>query len=151
MKSIYTFLLLTFIAVPAMSQQMFVEKSAGTETIDFSNLDKITFSGTTVNIIQTDGKTIQAGMGDIDRIHFSNYNGIEEMNYNSEALFCYVSNDGILVNCNADEIIDIYNVTGSKLASIRQKADNGTISIAQLPKGIYIIRVNDRTAKFVKR
>ena len=65
MKKIYLLLLLLVTTLPTMSQTIYVEKSNGTETIDFSNLDKITFSGTTVNILQTDGTKRSATMGEI--------------------------------------------------------------------------------------
>ena len=152
MKKIYTLLLFLFIAMtPSMAQQMLVEKGGNTESIEFSNLDKITFNGTTVNIKQLNGTTSQATMGEIDRITFSNYTNIDILEYSTTALFNYISSDEIAVNCNAGEIIRIYDVIGSQIICVRQNADNATISIAQLPKGIYIIKANDRTAKFVKR
>ena len=149
MKKIYTLLLFLMASLPIMSQQIFVEKSADTETIEFNKLDKITFSGTTVKITQTDGTTTEASMGDISRIHFSEYNCIK--NLEAEEIISYISNDDIAVNCNAGEIITIYNIIGKQLVCVRQKSDNGIISIAHLPKGIYIIKTNDQTAKFVKR
>ena len=151
MKKLYTLLLLFILAVPAMAQQMLIEKSGNTETIEFSNLDKITFNGTTVNIKQSNGTTSQVTMGEIDRITFSNYTNIDNLESCTNALFNYISSDEIAVNCSAGEIIRIYDVIGSQIICVRQNADNATISIAQLPKGIYIIKANDRTAKFIKR
>lgn len=151
MKKLYTLLLLFILTMPAMSQQMLVEKSGNTETIEFSNLDKITFNGTTVNIKQSNGTTSQVTMGEIDRITFSNYTNIDNLESCINALFNYISSDEIAVNCSAGEIIRIYDVIGSQIICVRQNADNATISIAQLPKGIYIIKANDRTAKFIKR
>lgn len=153
MKKIYTFLFLLIAVMPVMAQQVIVEKSSSTETIEFSRLDKITFSGTTVNILQTDGSTTTATMGDISRIYFSNYSNIGNMAAEAENgnIISYISNESIAVNCDAGETITIYNIIGSRLICIRQQSDNGIISIAQLPKGIYIIKANDKTAKFVKR
>ena len=151
MKKIYLLLLLLVTTLPTMSQTIYVEKSNGTETIDFSNLDKITFSGTTVNILQTDGTKRSATMGEIERIHFSNYSNIGNLEMQEDVFVSSISNDAICVNCNAGEIISIYNIIGTELVCVRQKTDKGIISIAQLPKGVYIIKSNDRTAKFVKR
>ena len=80
-----------------MAQQILIEKGGNTETVEFENLDKITFNGTTVKIVR------------------------------------------------------IYNIIGNQLMCVRQKSANGIISIADLPQGIYIIKINDQTAKFVKR
>lgn len=151
MKRIYTLLLLIAASLPIMAQQIFVDKSVGIETIEFSKLDKITFSGTTVKISQTDGTATEASMGEISRIYFSNYSNIENTVADTDDIITYVSSDDIAVNCNAGEIIAIYNIIGKQLICVRQKSDNGIISIAHLPKGIYVIRTNDQTAKFVKR
>lgn len=151
MKKAYTLLLFLIIALPSMAQQIFIEKSGNTETIEFSKLDKITFSGTTVKILQTDGTATDTPMGDIDRIRFSNYSNIMNFGVENNCFVSYISNDAIAVNCNAGETVTIYNIIGTELICIRQKSANGIISIAQLPKGIYIIKVNDQTAKFVKR
>ena len=151
MKKLYTLLLFIIATLPIYAQQIFVEKGSNTETIEFAKLDKITFSGTTVNILQTDGTTTSAAMSDINRIHFSSYNSIDILKATNCELINYISNDYIAVNCHAGESICIYNIIGTKLICTRQQSDNGIISIAQLPRGIYIIKTNDQTAKFVKR
>lgn len=151
MKKLYTLLLFIIATLPIYAQQIFVEKGSNTETIEFAKLDKITFSGTTVNILQTDGTTTSATMSDINRIHFSSYNSIDNLKATNCELINYISNDYIAVNCHAGESICIYNIIGTKLICTRQQSDNGIISIAQLPRGIYIIKTNDQTAKFVKR
>ena len=151
MKKLYTLLLFIIATLPIYAQQIFVEKGSNTETIEFAKLDKITFSGTTVNILQTDGTTTSAAMSDINRIHFSSYNSIDNLKATNCELINYISNDYIAVNCHAGESICIYNIIGTKLICTRQQSDNGIISIAQLPRGIYIIKTNDQTAKFVKR
>ena len=151
MKKLYTLLLFIIAALPMSAQQIFVEKGNNTQTIEFAKLDKITFSGTTVNILQTDGTTTSAAMSDINRIHFSSYNSIDNLKATTDELINYISNDYIAVNCHAGESICIYNIIGTKLICTRQQSDNGIISIAHLPKGIYIIKTNDQTAKFVKR
>lgn len=151
MKKLYILLLFLMASLPTMAQQIIVEKKADSVTIDFNKLDKITFSGTTVKIAQTDGTTTEASMGEIDRIFFSGYNCINKLEAQSEDFISYISDEDIAVNCNAGEIITIYNIIGKQLICVRQKADYGIINIAQLPKGIYIIRTNDQTAKFVKR
>ena len=151
MRKTYTLLLFLIASMPIMAQQIFIEKGTSRETIEFGNLKKITFNSTNVNILKTDGSTISASMGDIERIHFSNYSSIEDTEIAKEELFYYMSDDCIAVNCNAGEIITVYSIIGKQLVCVRQKSDNGIISIAHLPKGIYIIRINDQTAKFVKR
>lgn len=151
MKKIYTLLLFLVFCLPGMAQQILIEKGGNTETVEFENLDKITFSGTTVKILQTNGTETSASMGEIERIHFSNYSSIDEIGVQKENIFNYISNDCIEINSNAGDIVRIYNIIGNQLMCVRQKSANGIISIADLPQGIYIIKINDQTAKFVKR
>ena len=151
MKKIYTLLLFLVFCLPGMAQQILIEKGGNTETVEFNNLDKITFSSDTVKILQTNGTEFTASMGEIERIHFSNYSSIDEVGVQKENIFNYISNDCIAINCNAGDIVRIYNIIGNQLMCVRQKSANSIISIADLPQGIYIIKINDQTAKFVKR
>ena len=151
MKMIYILLLFLVLSLPGTAQQIFIDKADNTETVEFNNLDKITFSGTTVKILQTNGTEISASMGEIERIHFSNYSSIDEVGVRKENIFNYISNDCIEINSNAGDIVRIYNIIGNQLMCVRQKSANSIISIANLPQGIYIIKINDQTAKFVKR
>ena len=151
MKKIYTLLLFLVFCLPGMAQQILIEKGGNIETVEFENLDKITFNGTTVKILQTNGTETSASMGEIERIHFSNYSSIDEIGVQKENIFNYISNDCIAINCNAGDIVRIYNIIGNQLMCVRQKSANSIISIADLPQGIYIIKINDQTAKFVKR
>ena len=151
MKKIYILLLFLVLSLPGTAQQIFIDKADNTETVEFNNLDKITFSGTKVKILQTNGTEISASMGEIERIHFSNYSSIDEVGVRKENIFNYISNDCIEINSNAGDIVRIYNIIGNQLMCVRQKSANSIISIANLPQGIYIIKINDQTAKFVKR
>lgn len=151
MKKFYTIILFLAAAIPAMAQHMIVEKGSISETIEFSEFEKITFDDVTVNITKADGTTLSAAMSEISRIHFGDYSNIDNLELEAEKLIAYVSNDAIAVNCRAGITIAVYDIIGTEVICTRQKADNGVVSIAQLPKGIYIIKVDDRTAKFVKR
>ena len=130
MKKIYILLLFIVTGLPSMAQQILIEKGGNTETVEFNNLDKITFSGTTVKILQTNGTETSASMGEIERIHFSNYNSIDEIGVQKDNIFNYISNDYIAINCNAGDIVRIYNIIGNQLMCVRQKSANSIISIA---------------------
>ena len=70
---------------------------------------------------------------------------------NSGNLVEHISSDAISINANAGATIEIYNMSGCHIVTKLLDAENGTISIATLPKGIYILRAAGRTAKFLKR
>lgn len=152
MKKIFTLIITAALALPALSQQMMIEKSGNkSDVVSLDDLRRITFSGSDVNVLKNDGTTINAQMGDINRIYFGDFTRIEEIAADSRSLITYLTGDEIAVNCAAGEIINVYNINGSQIISVTQQADGGSISISQLPKGIYLLQAAGRTAKFIKR
>jgi hypothetical protein len=148
-------LILLFFAIvatlPVTAQHMMVEKNGlENEIITLDNLKEITFNGTTINIEQTDGTISSTSMEDISRIYFGDFSSIDNIGV-KEKLIEYISYDEIAINCPAGTTVTIYSVTGAQIVKTRMDADGGEISIAGIPQGIYIVKANDRTAKFVRR
>lgn len=67
-----------------------------------------------------------------------------------EAEFTFIDNETILLgNVAQNEKIQLFNMSGQCVAT---HCGNGTISLAQLPKGIYLVKAdNKKTFKVVKR
>lgn len=157
MKRLRTLFIVAVFALPIYSQQtdsrIVVEKTDNSElTIALSDIRKITFDYTTVNIISHDGNVFSNDMSDILRIaSYAQETGIDNVSFGNEQLIEFVSSDNIAVNSPAGETIAIYNINGCLILAQRQLSDGGVISISTLPKGIYLIRTNGRTAKFIKR
>ena len=122
---------------------------AGRSFVD--DLRQITFEGTTVNIEQNDGARSNATMGDISRIYFSDLSSIHGIMQQTDRLVEYLSADEIAINSSAGSPVGIYSLTGAQLLTTRLGAQGGTISIANLPQGVYIVKANERTAKIIKR
>lgn len=139
--------------VPAFSQRIVVEKNNNaTQAVDLHNFQRITFSGCTLNILQTNGTATSTEMSDIVRIYFDDYTRINEVNFNDgKELVAYISPDEIAVNCEAGEEIAIYNISGTMVLKERQNSEGGSISIANLPKGLYLLRAKSQTVKILKR
>jgi hypothetical protein len=139
--------------VPAFSQRIVVEKNNNaTQAVDLHNFQRITFSGSTLNILKTNGTATSTEMSDIVRIYFDDYTRINEVNFNDgKELVAYISPDEIAVNCEAGEEIAIYNISGTMVLKERQNSEGGSISIANLPKGLYLLRAKSQTVKILKR
>lgn len=139
--------------VPAFSQRIVVEKNNNaTQAVDLHNFQRITFSGSTLNILQTNSTATSTEMSDIVRIYFDDYTRINEVNFNDgKELVAYISPDEIAVNCEAGEEIAIYNISGTMVLKERQNSEGGSISIANLPKGLYLLRAKSQTVKILKR
>lgn len=151
MKKILTILLMLS-ALPAVAQQMLVDKNIGeNEIVDLENLRQITFNGANVNIEQTDGATSSSSMSAINQITFGDYTAIGDVKDSCEELITYISSDEIAVNCAAGSTVTIYSIVGTQVLNVRLGSDYGRISIASLPKGIYIVKAQERTAKIVRR
>ena len=151
MKKLLFIISLLAIAGTATAQHMVVETAGGNEVFTLDNLKQITFSGTTVNIEQTDGTTSSASMGSIERIYFSDLSSIADMPAQSGNLVEYISFDEIAINSEAGSTVAIYSLTGAQLLSRRIDTQGEAISIAGLPQGIYIVKANGRTTKIIKR
>lgn len=152
MKRLLLIISLTAIAATATAQHLVVEKAGfENEIIALDNLKQITFDGTTVNIEQNDGTLSNATMGDISRIYFSDLSSIHGTLQQSDRLVEYLSADEIAINASADSTVSIYSLTGAQLLTTRLNAQGGTMSIANLPQGVYIIKANERTAKIIRR
>ena len=139
--------------LPAFSQRIVIEKSNNaTQAVDLHNFQRITFNGGVLNILQTNGAATSTEMSDIVRIYFDDYTRINEVNFNDDKeLVAYISPDEIAVNCEAGEEIAIYNISGIAVLKERQSSEGGSISIANLPKGLYLLRAKNQTVKILKR
>lgn len=152
MKKLFTILFVLALTLPATAQQMIIKKNgSNSEIVNLDNLKQITFSGTIVNVEQTDGTKSSTSMSAIDAISFGDYTAIGQVRPADGELVAYISSDEIAVNCKAGSLVTIYNIVGTQVLSVRIGADYGSISIANLPKGIYIVKADNRTAKIVRR
>ncbi|MBR4065862.1 MAG: T9SS type A sorting domain-containing protein [Bacteroidaceae bacterium] len=152
MKKIFTILLVLAGTLPVAAQHILIDKSgSNNEVVNISDLRQITFDGTTVTVEQNDGTASSNDMSVINRISFGDYTAIGQVKPDDGALVTYISSDKIAVNGYAGSQVTIYNIVGSQVLNTRLSADYGTISIAGLPKGIYIVKTNDRTAKIIRR
>lgn len=144
-----------FLALPTISQDartnLIIKTNLEEQTVQFDDLRRITFNATTVQIEKFDGSTISNDMANIIYLSATSKTTDIVAPQTSGNLVEHISSDAIAVNCVSGAIVEIYNMSGSRIATRRLDADNGTISIATLPKGIYILRAEGRTVKFLKR
>ena len=54
----------------------------------------------------------------------------------------------VISNATAGDIVDVYTVSGVRVASAKLTADNATLSIG---RGIYLVKINDSVSKVVVR
>lgn len=151
MKRLITLMMLATALSAVKAQHMMIDKGTDSpEIIELDKLDKITFNGTAVSVRLTDGHTSSGSMGEIKRISFGDFTSVENIT-EEKKIIEHISCNAIGLSCNAGTIITIYDIIGTQVAKTELDADNGFIGISHLPKGIYILKAGNRTAKFIKR
>ena len=152
MKKLLFIISVMAIATTATAQHIAVKKEAGDLfTMELSELKQITFNGTTVNIEDNAGAIYSATMGDIKRIYFDDMSSIADINAQGGDLVEYLSHDDIAINSEAGSMVTVYSLTGAQLLTRRIDTQGEAVSITGLPQGIYIVKVNGRTTKIIKR
>ena len=154
MKRLIALLIVMIAMLSALhAQRIVVEKSDNANVaVDLHNFQRITFTGSVVNIMRNSGVVTNAEMSDITRIYCDDYTRINEVDFNGgKDLVAYISSDEIAVNCEAGEEIAIYNISGSIVLKEIQSSEGGSMSIANLPKGIYLLRAGKQTVKILKK
>ena len=138
----------------AVMQIHFTEDRPMIET-DLSAIDKITFTDTSFSILSTDNATTDYGYGEVDKITFSDFNSIQKIG-NEDNIRLLISPNPVddiirIVGYNTTEPaqLAIYSLDGEEMMRI----DNWLgepIDASQLSAGIYILRINTHTIKFIK-
>lgn len=152
MKRFYILLIILFTVAPIFAQSLYVEKPFGNDIVDFGALQKITFDNGKMNLHSYSANVVSYPLSDVYRIT-NNYGlslSVDAVEHKGD-LVSGVSDEHIVVNSPAGTEVEIFSVCGAKVLSQRLGSENGTISISSLSKGVYILRANGRTAKFLKR
>ncbi|MFC2096608.1 T9SS type A sorting domain-containing protein, partial [Bacteroidota bacterium] len=112
-------------------------------------------AGETINfsIIAEDNQGLQSTYNDSYEI--SESIGINKLDRNSINIYPNPTNNKVTVEINQTQLIksiDIYNLVGEKVLNISGLNDiKYTIELSSLPKGMYIVKVNDQESSFVRR
>ncbi len=77
--------------------------------------------------------------------------GIEDINSSAFKLYPNPVKDGFTIETSKPGILEIYNLSGSKLISLPGTSDKQFIDVSHLQSGIYFAKINGKTIKFVKK
>jgi peptidase C10 family protein len=78
-------------------------------------------------------------------------NGIENINVQNVKLYPSIANETVTIVADAAATAYIYNATGTKMATIALAQGNNTVDVSQFTPGIYLVKVNKNTLKFIKK
>ena len=135
--------------------KMVVQTSGGDTEFSISELSKITFADNKLNVNMMNNYNSHFALSTVEKIVFQNTsNSIDNNSVDEMAKHAvYFKNGSLCVNnWNHADITNvmIYSMSGQMVESIKQW--NGQpINLDRLTNGIYIIRLNDETYKFIKQ
>lgn len=143
-------------ALKGQSSSLVLKLTDGTtQTTALSSVRKLSFSGTSMILSFTSGSTQSVEESLISKIMFSDVSSaVEEVNKQSTDLSVYPnpSHEYIRI-CNLSDdatTYSLYNSEGHLIQSGQLTASDTKITISQLPQGLYMVRINNTTLKFIK-
>jgi hypothetical protein len=153
-------LLLFYVAISTHLLQaqnnLIVKFKSGTQSVSvLSTVDRITFSGGNLLLKKTDASTSSLLLSDISRLTFGLYSAVTEITADPTGLAIYpspVSHYVNLLNAPQGEIrIMIFGLDGTTLMNKKLNSGMRQVDISDLAKGLYLLKVNNTTFKFVKQ
>lgn len=148
-KRVFIALLMAICTLHVMADDfsLYVTTSGASSEYQLSSLQKITFSNGNVVLTTSSGKTVSFAISSISKMYFgATSTAIQQLAADSQATWDGTS----LVFDSGRGIVNIYRPSGLLVAS--QTIDGGaTISLADLPRGVYIVRIDGKSFKISKR
>jgi hypothetical protein len=128
----------------------------GTQSVSLlSTVDRITFSAGSLLLKKTDASTSSLLLSDINRLTFGLYSAINEITADQTGLAIYPSPATHYINLlNAPQgeiVIVIFGLDGTTLMNEKLNSGMRQMDISGLAKGLYLLKVNNTTFKFLKQ
>lgn len=147
--------MLSIIASPVIAQYGVVVQytSNHEQTFILNNQGKIYFSDNNLIIDQSNGLTQTIDIADIRKLYFRNNLSINEDVVSDDNINIYpnpASNNFKLSNIKPNSLISIYSLDGRLLINQYNSSDQ-YIYIDNLQKGLYIVKVENKTFKLIKQ
>lgn len=118
-------------------------------------------SVSTVTFEKPDGMTInfkedENSLGNVRAIKFGNLIpvAVEDENGGENSYYVFpnpVERELVLVGCNTGDEVVVYNMSGQELQKMKASNNDVKINVTSYAKGMYIVRINDVSLKFIKR
>jgi hypothetical protein len=141
--------------VHSQSNALILKKTDGTDqTIAFSKLKKITFSGTNLVLNYQSDPNESVSLASIQKMFFGTYTAVDRIAIDNKDLVIYPnpSTDFIHVKTGmiAKSKIAIFSLSGTHVMSVNLPSDDNKIDVRDLQKGMYILKLDNQAFKFIK-
>lgn len=153
---LFTFCLAVSTHLLLAQNNLVVRFKSGTQSFSLlSTVDRITFSGGSLLLKKTDASTSSLLLSDISRLTFGLYSEVNEITADQTGLGIYPSPATHYINLlNAPQgeiVIMIFGLDGTTLMNKKLNSGMRQVDISSLAKGLYLLKVNNTTFKFVKQ
>jgi hypothetical protein len=133
-----------------------VRFKSGAQSVSLlSTVDRITFAGGSLLLKKTDASTSSLLLSDISRLTFGLYSAVNEITADQTGLAIYPSPATHYINLlNAPQgeiVIMIFGLDGTTFMNKELNSGMRQVDISGLTKGLYLMKVNNTTFKFVKQ
>lgn len=117
-----------------------------------SNMSKITFQYTNILLKQTSGETVSYPLTAVDKIYFGLYSDVNFPTSNKVEVYPNPTSNYLQIAELPEQRIkvDVYNLTGVLVLTALMNAVESRLDVSSLIKGVYIIKVADKSIKFNK-
>lgn len=139
----------TCLTASATDFYLWVTQTTGDETSwALSDVRKITFSNGNVVVTATDGTSSTFAMSEVSKLNFqTSPTAINSLQTESSVRF---NGDNLQVSASEGTAVDVYSPTGT-LVGKASVDGSGQVSLSNLPKGVYMVKVGGKTSKVLKR
>lgn len=155
MKKLKTILLLLLLvggstSVSAQTALVVMQKSGGSVYYSFDDNPKVMFSGDNM-VISTSKTVVEYPIANLFSFSFDDMaNGI--LDINSDCANVKLTDNMIVVTGLADnDVVSLYDVKGAKVASSKSVGGVVSLSIGNLPKGVYVVKSKNVSYKIVRK
>jgi hypothetical protein len=111
---------------------------------------QIKINGDNVNVTFTDGSTLSFDMDDIV-VNLNAPTDITTLQNNLFTINTAVGNNLVVTGVKAGKMLSILSVTGISVYSCMTESNETRINISSLASGVYLLNIDGKVVKFIKK
>jgi hypothetical protein len=132
-------------------QYLMVDYSSVEQSHPLSTLQKLTFSDGKMNVINADGTSSSYSLSTLEKLYFSaTATAIASTASQAKGISYSPAEQCIVAAGLAGTQLKVYTAGGSIAKQAGLTSDSQHVSVADLPHGIYIVKVSSQTIKIAK-
>lgn len=131
-----------------------VNLNSGKKSYKVDDVKSITFDGTNLKVNKQDNAADTYAFADLVNVTFDTATGISNLPLAGGKLAISVQPGSDIINISGYDAAEkysvaVYSLAGEKLAGV-DNWKGEAVSVASLPKGVYVLKINNTTLKFRK-